>query len=119
MTAADPRQLLDQLDALRAAATPGPWEHVTDDHGRKGVEHSVWSDSGECYVAEVLPGPDAALIVAAVNSLPQLVAALRGVMKVADELSAWRDNARRYEQHAASEGSRDLADQAHVRALAD
>ena len=88
---ADLRAHLDRLDTALAEATPGPWEHITDDHGRKGIEHSIWS--GEeggldgSYVSEQVEDPaDAALIVAAVNALPALTAAVRAAADLADEL---------------------------------
>lgn len=73
-------ELLDQLDVLRAAATPGPWTVEVDvvteivGVGREGIRDRDG----------VLPA-DADLIVAAVNNLPELVAALRRVHALADE----------------------------------
>lgn len=73
---------VDKLRALLEAATPRPWQEAVDDHGRKGVDVGVWSPSAVQYVVETLvPGndnarADAALIVAAVNALPELLDAL-------------------------------------------
>ncbi|MEU8829389.1 hypothetical protein [Streptomyces sp900116325] len=46
------RDAAEKLRSLAAAATPGPWEGVVDDHGRKGVDASVWADSIGYYVTE-------------------------------------------------------------------
>lgn len=86
--------LLDQLDQLRAAATPGPWlawdaPDVTAIAA--GVEHTpsgtpinpkAWVVDG----ASGLTDADAALIVAAVNAVPQLTTALRAVLQLADDV---------------------------------
>lgn len=88
---AAPRELpplLDQLDQLRAAATPGPWAqngadpaYIIGQVSEDGEEYLDVADAG----ASVRPGisgwrraeADAALIVAAVNALPKLTAKLR------------------------------------------
>jgi hypothetical protein len=85
---------LDELERLLAEATPGPWYLAdwTSDDGldlttiearnpevlRPG-QSSIWPDGIECSrVAETAQGErpleDAALIVAAINALPELVA---------------------------------------------
>ena len=89
MAAHEPRgasELLDQLDQARAAATPGPWQVESGD---------VWTVPefdlhrfdvmGEQVAKTDLVDADASLIVAAVNHLPQLTAALRAVLALADE----------------------------------
>lgn len=83
---------LQQLDELRAAATPGPWEPWTGSYGGVGastpdgdivLDYSTWVDNPEDHrQAQALT----ALIVAAVNNLPQLTAAIRAVLELADEL---------------------------------
>lgn len=83
---ADLLALLDRLDEARAAATPGPW-HVmrsTDDRRAYAITAGrVVTDSAGCST------PDAACIVAEHNAVPALVAALRNVLAVAEELEAW------------------------------
>jgi hypothetical protein len=99
-------ELCDQLDQLRAAATPGPW----------------WNESGTVHAPlpfgrnDGLPGAachplnaqgsngldadaDAELAAAAVNALPQLTAALRAVEALADRLD---DDADSMDQVASS-----------------
>jgi hypothetical protein len=88
-------ELLDRLEAAAAAATPGPW-YVEEHAGRDGMV--VMADG---FRRAHLPQTrlvenaeaDAALIVAAVNALPTLVAELRAhqaavhaVRELADEL---------------------------------
>lgn len=79
---------LDELDAAREKATPGPWQYDPETPGE------VW-DSDERY-PHVLGGceesADAALIVAAVNALPELIrlareryAIERAVLDLADQ----------------------------------
>jgi hypothetical protein len=77
---------LQQLDELRAAATPGPWEPWTGSYGGVGastpdgdivLDYSTWVDNPEDHrEAQALT----ALIVVAVNSLGQLTAAIRAVL---------------------------------------
>jgi hypothetical protein len=81
-------KLLDDLDAARAEATPGPWAQ------QNGARHLVYGNPDEgmfvCAAGNAdYPGPiaDAALIVAAVNALPRLTAALRAVEVLAE---GWR-----------------------------
>jgi hypothetical protein len=73
-----PRELLDQLDALHAAGDELPWR--LDD-----VERDI-VDRADGLVAIPVLRDDAALIVAAVNALPQLTAALRAVLDVVYQL---------------------------------
>ena len=104
----DLRKLLDDLDAAREKATPGEWGCYWDDHIGSGVErlpsggftvdHFVTLVADEDYRADTdnktnptWPGEDAALIVAAVNNLPKLTAAVRAVLDVADEWEATGD----------------------------
>lgn len=87
---------LDRLDQLRAEATPGPW--FAWDRGvgwHLAVEDPDGPTNDEYGRPELLPegdrtdlarGEDAALIVAAVNDLPKLTAAIRAVLELADEL---------------------------------
>jgi hypothetical protein len=66
MTAVD----VDALDAARAAATAGPWDTYSGTCIGAGAERFE-------YVGEVASDEDAALIVAAVNALPDLLAEVR------------------------------------------
>lgn len=44
---ADPAAILEEWRKVERAATPGPLEAVTDDHGRgRRLDHSVWSGHG-------------------------------------------------------------------------
>lgn len=77
MSAQNAVELLDQLNALRAAdITPLPW---------KANPQSFWRV--EDRLADMVP-EDAALIVGAVNALPQLTAALRAALLLADQWDA-------------------------------
>jgi hypothetical protein len=86
MTAGAPAltALLDELDRLRAAATPGEWvergrsQEPYVGSGRKPGEYG--------YVCTPKNPADAALIVAAVNAVPRLTAAVRAALALADEL---------------------------------
>lgn len=101
MTAAE---YLDQLDQLRAAGTSGTWDVYWGDHIGSGVIKTspggVQVDYDICEMQDeddractdnainpAFPSDDAALIVAAVNALRQLTAALRAVLTLADEFS--------------------------------
>ena len=68
--------LLDQLAALEAAATKGPW------HWRTGIvcKHP-------CIHDPALPDEDGEFIVAAVNALPKLREALSVAMDALDNAS--------------------------------
>lgn len=67
------RKEVDALRALLAKATPGPW-HCSD--GPEGYQHRLWVDltetTGEA-VCDVRTTPDAALIRAMHNALPELL----------------------------------------------
>jgi hypothetical protein len=60
---------VDALEAARAAATPGPWRP----HG----EHLIVDERGVSLIATQVDDADAALIVAAVNALPDLLDEVR------------------------------------------
>lgn len=57
----------DRIAEIRArerAATPGDWQHVDDDHGRHGHNHSIWNETvpGTCagaYIVERVHGDNA------------------------------------------------------------
>ncbi len=75
-----------RLDEVQAAATPGQWEHVVDQHRDDEVEHSIWSEgtgdfTGGRYVIEELVElrnpADAAAIVALHNAWPRIAALVR------------------------------------------
>lgn len=75
--------LCDQLDQLRATAMPGPWGLERDRTGG----YDLTRPDGD-FLADplgALSEDDAALIVAAVNAVPRLTAALRAVEALADE----------------------------------
>lgn len=74
----DITQLLDQLDEAHAAATPGPWGMDEDAAGG----YDLTRPDGDFLTDRLgaLSLDDAALIVAAVNTLPQLTAAIRAVL---------------------------------------
>jgi hypothetical protein len=79
-----PRELLDQLDALRAAATPGEWRHEHNDYGDEWWFGGETRGGEEVINDQIVTGADhsadAELIVAAVNALPRLTAALHAVL---------------------------------------
>lgn len=73
---------LSEIEGRLAAATPGPWEAVTD-NDRRSKEHSVWSEGSSDYVAEwVATRPDADLIANAPADLAALVKFAREVQAV-------------------------------------
>lgn len=78
---------MSRLDAIAArleAATPGPWQAVTDNDGRT-KEHAVWSERfliAECIQTK----PDADLIAHAPADLAVLLAVVREVAALADSL---------------------------------
>jgi hypothetical protein len=74
----EPLRLLNDLDAARAAGTPGEWRVNPD------ADQEVLCTNGS--VGQVWLPRDAALIVAAVNALPQLTAALRAVLAKCDAM---------------------------------
>lgn len=92
MTAATPpgpRDWLDELEALREAATPGPWQYDPSEGDTVWDADEKWPSIialardpyGHCEA-------DAALIVAAVNALGPLVGALRAVEALAERYEA-------------------------------
>jgi len=94
MTAPSPLTVLcDQLEQLRAEATPGEWtaeQNYIDmgvpDNSKTLRNANGWA-LGDVYLR--LPGEDnAALIVAAVNAVPRLTAAIRAVEALAGEWEA-------------------------------
>jgi hypothetical protein len=93
---ADVLALLDELERARAEATPGPWRLSTEEAGEPYPGLLGYNARDEIVVAytgliplepheEADARSDAALIVAAVNALPRLTAALRAVLELADE----------------------------------
>lgn len=89
MTATD---RLAALEQAHAAATPGPWavEQNYIDFGVKDNSKTLRDENGRELGAVYLwhPGEDnAAAIVAEHNATPALIAALRAVLDLADELA--------------------------------
>ena len=90
-TATPIAETLDRLERAHAAATPGPWSATQDfiDQGVPDCTMTIHGGDGG-YVATVSQsyrGEDsAAAIVAAHNALPSLLAAVRGVLALADSL---------------------------------
>ena len=84
--------LCDQLEQLRAAATPGEWSRWRDQESVPGWDGFIVigddaAEGEECNpTARVYVAPDAALIAAAVNAVPRLVAALRAVEALAEDM---------------------------------
>lgn len=76
---------LNAIEALLAAGTPGPWRTGTGDHWCRDIR--AGSDSPAFCGARNGPA-DAALIVAAVNALPGLLARLRAAEAERDALRA-------------------------------
>ena len=101
----DDETRLDELEALREAATPGPWHwdpnfaEVYD----TGTGLALTNDAGAEIVGAYnyhccdfrddprVGDADAALIVAAVNALPDLIAAARAHRGLADAVRALAD----------------------------
>ena len=69
-------ELLDQLDAAHEKAAPGEWEHLAGE----GVWVADEALGFGTFVTQDVDEETAALIVAAVNALPKLTAALRAVL---------------------------------------
>ena len=87
--------LCDRLEQARAAATPGEWRVGKGNEIEAGqydtvIERGPVDCMSYCYggtstiEGDNLPA-DAALIVAAVNAVPEMVAAIRAVHALADE----------------------------------
>ena len=103
MTAPSLLTLCDQLEQLRAKATPGEWRQV-----------SWWLnalDAGKTVTTgcvQAMNHHDATLIVACVNAVPDLIAAIRAVEALIpgwEESAAWREtpasDVEAYEPHVA------------------
>lgn len=92
-TDAGPAAILEEWRKVERAATPGPLEAVTDDHGRGRLDHSVWSGRAGYYLAEtVRTRDDAEFIVTARTAMPRLVAAVDAALKLADDWDAESDH---------------------------
>lgn len=74
------REHLDQMDALRAAGTPRTWSDQQFYPTTIVAQTNPRSSYDTIRVARTETPADAALIVAAVNALPQHVAAIRAVL---------------------------------------
>jgi len=106
----------DHLEQLHAdGASEGPWQ--TDVvfwklGSTRGQPDSWWWDVQDDAGTVAMIQTDgrgredddaranAALIVAAVNAVPELIAALRAVEALAEELEGWRKNAANYHENA-------------------
>ena len=90
---ADLLRLLDELDAAREKATPGEWWSEHHDYGDEWWFGGTTGDGQEVINGHIVTGgdsaADAALIVAAVNALPKLTAALRAVLAECDDWAEW------------------------------
>jgi hypothetical protein len=72
---------LAEWRVIEQAADPGPWDPVTDDHGRGRLDHSVRSERAAYYVAEtVLTRADAEFVATARTAMPLLIAAIEKVL---------------------------------------
>lgn len=83
-----PADRLDELEGLREAATPGGWS-ATDERADGGAYIDADPRPTGCpppWVGHASRHADAVYIAAAHDALPVLVAALRGVLALADEL---------------------------------
>ena len=80
---------LDELDRLRAAATPGEWKVLTI-ASPDGISERLYAEDGASAIdlAHIpMPWPKhGRLIVALVNAYPALAAELRALRKVRDEV---------------------------------
>jgi len=86
---------LDELDRLEKAATPGPWVHFdgAPEHGNayvSGPEPDNWT-AAECFGSD--PDADAALIAAARNALPGLLAIAQAAQKLLAVCPPWSPEA--------------------------
>ena len=76
--------ILDNLEALLAKATPGPWQPKNEHCWDEIIGNIDGPDDGQYHyteVAQVFGRADAALIVATINALPELIALLRAAEK--------------------------------------
>lgn len=71
---------VEEIEKALAEASKGPWGLIGGTHDRELID-----DHG-CHVATTGIFPDAAAIVAAHNALPRLLAFVRGVAELAEEL---------------------------------
>ena len=82
---------LDRLEALRAAATPGEWTTYPSRSGQPGLVHIKIPNS----MHPTAWPADAALIVAAVNALPDLIGRIRELegreAKLRAAVKVWRE----------------------------
>lgn len=88
--------LLEQLEKLEIAATPGPWDQrCPNGFDNMAVPKCVWSEYGFVSTGGTLPKefsvPDAALIAESRNALPQLIPALRDAIFVITECESYSD----------------------------
>lgn len=90
---------LDELKEIRNAGTPGGWENA----GR----YRILVEG--ILVARAERTVDAALIVAAVNSLPKLTRALQTVLDLAD---TWERHAHAFDELEEPEAARELRQRA-------
>jgi len=108
--APDPGALLDRLEELGEAATPGPWRWDSEFGEANDTGLALTNDAGEEIVGAYndhccsfrddphVNDADAALIVAAVNALPDLIRLARdglalrdGVERLAEEMETVAD----------------------------
>ncbi len=112
MTAQTAAELLDQVDALHAAIGDSPAFRVIGFQQDDEDVLAQFDDGGTGVFAECYGTDAAALIVAAVNALPALVAALRAVLELADQ---WDDMARDHDDQGASNTA--MVYRAHARLI--
>ena len=79
------REFIERVEALAGAATEGEWWHT----GKAATVYGRWADdlSSAPHVANVHDPADAEFIAASRTVVPQLTAALRAVLDLADEYS--------------------------------
>jgi hypothetical protein len=100
---------MEDLKKLLAAATPGPWHVGHNELGDPQGPMSIWPDTSMVGAVIARCGPqrmsqgwfeqpakDAALIVAAVNALPELLAEVERLEEAFSGPAAWLD---RWAQH--------------------
>lgn len=85
------QEWLDELEQLREAATPGPWEAWSwSSHIYTINKRPVDPDDERTGIAESLRKNDAAYIVAACNAVPRLVEMLRIAVSLIEAQNAQR-----------------------------
>jgi len=79
--------ILDRLDELEKAATPGPWMAGSyyDDTAKNNLRFNISQDPGDRLLAERLDEADAALIAEARNHLRALIE----IARAAEKARAW------------------------------